>query len=109
MAKSPYGRQRGQRHLAHEIGQNEVITINKDVLAKSGPGGSMRQSANQRTVDLLRRRGYLTLLNEWALGNGRIAVEYGISAAGIAALQGRRDQGETPATGRMDAPVIINR
>ncbi len=60
------------------------------------PGGSMRQSANRRTVDLLRRRGYLTLLNEWAIGNGRIAVEYGISAAGIAALQGRRDQGETP-------------
>ncbi len=35
MAESPYARQRGQRHLVHEIGQNEVITINKDVLAKS--------------------------------------------------------------------------
>jgi hypothetical protein len=59
------------------------------------PGGTMRQSANRRTVDLLRRHGYLTLLNEWAIGNGRIAVEYGITAAGVAALHRQRDTGET--------------
>ncbi len=51
------------------------------------PGGDIMQPAPHRTVEMLRRHQYITQRNEWPLGHGQIAVEYGITEAGLRALQ----------------------
>ena len=50
------------------------------------PGGVMQQTVPRRTVDMLRRHSYITLVNEWPLGHGRIAAEDRITESGLQAL-----------------------
>ena len=67
-----------QVHATPEAGEHRAG------LARAG--GSIRQPVHRRIVDMLRHHAYITVSNQWSLGDGQVVAEYRITAAGLQAL-----------------------